>query len=656
MSRSSLVVAGCFVICVGTTARAEGEAEALFHEAYFLEVEESNYGEAMALYERVTEAGPTAALLERARKRLAICAEELSARDLSKLMPPDALAYLEIRNPGGHIERILDAAGLLSEGGQREGEGPALGISPRLLAALKGFAGAAVAITGVDVRNGMPSGVAVLHPGKADLIYGLIETALSGAGAANELRAAEPVEGHAAYETPFGVLVLTERLLIAGSSRDLAADAVRRVRGRDVPSLRSEEALGALDEGRKASLAFAFINAERVLERAKELISAGGELPEEYRLVQSIADVESLRWAALQISTGDEGLSAQVSLQLAEGNHAFPYHLLRTPPVGRDVARSVPDGAVGFFAIGLSEKPSERDARASTRSAAARYVTGLDLGREIFSNVRDITGFVLPWAPGAGRGGVPIPEAALVFRVEDASRSEALWKQLLAIPAAIARSSAEPVREGEVGGHVTRVHSFPGGIEVHLVVLGDKVILATSESTLARALGAADGKGSVLEDKAFAKALPALREDTSKVLLVHAGRACALMAPFVGFGGREAEAFRLALEDSTVVLATSETPTALRARLALGLPKLDLVIRELMSRGRISTARPPTNRNRSAAAEPVALPDAEPFDAPAAEPAEASAVEPVEVPPAKLPATKSRPRSSSKQKAPTSRP
>ncbi|HVR75621.1 MAG TPA: hypothetical protein VMT52_14900 [Planctomycetota bacterium] len=644
MSRWSLFLAGCFLICVGATARAEGEVEDLFHRAYFLEVEESNYEEAMALYKRVAEANPPAALLERARKRLSICAEELSARDLSKLMPPDALAYLEIRNPGGHIERILDAAGLLTEEGQPGGEGPALGISPRLLAALKGFAGAAIAITDVDARHGIPSGVAVLHPGKADFIYGLIETALSGAGAANELRAAEPVDGHPAYEIPFGVLVLTERLLIAGSSRDLAADAVRRVRGSDVPSLRREEALGALEEGRKASLIFAFLNAERILGRVKEQIFAGGEPPEEYRIVQSIADVESLRWAALQISTGEEGLSAQVSLQLAEGNHAFPYHLLRTPPVGRDVVRAVPDGAIGFFAIGLSEKPSDREARAATRSAAARYVTGLDLGREVFSNVRDIIGFVLPWGPGARRGGVPIPEAALVFRVEDASRSEALWKQLLAIPAAIVRSGTEPVREGEVGGHVTRVHSFPGGIEVHLATLGDKVILATSEPTLSRALGAAEGKGSILEDKAFARALPALPEDTSKVLLVHAGRACALMAPMVRFGGREAEAIRLALEDSTVVLATSETPTTLRANLALGIPKLDLVIRDLMSRGRISRARPPASviRTRTPA---VVLPEEEiPADA-ALEPAAAE-------PAVRLPATKQRSRPSSKAKTP----
>src|SRR5687767_8310170 len=102
MLRSSLFVAGWFVICVGTAARAEGEAEDLFHRAYFLEVEESNYEDAMAIYERVVEAAPPPALLERARKRLSICAEELSARDLSKLMPADALAYLEIRNPGGH--------------------------------------------------------------------------------------------------------------------------------------------------------------------------------------------------------------------------------------------------------------------------------------------------------------------------------------------------------------------------------------------------------------------------------------------------------------------------------------------------------------------------------------------------------------------------
>ena len=97
----------------------------------------------------------------------------LRSADFARLMPAEALAYIEINEPGQQVHRLLDMLGLIAEpGATTDGQGPRVAVSPRLIKAVLGIRGAAVAVTGFDPAAEMPQGVAVLHPGSVDASLG----------------------------------------------------------------------------------------------------------------------------------------------------------------------------------------------------------------------------------------------------------------------------------------------------------------------------------------------------------------------------------------------------------------------------------------------------------------------------------------------------
>ncbi len=523
--------------------------------------------------------------------------------DLLSLLPTDALAYVELRQPGQHIARVLEAAGLVgragvaapdSGGAQGGSQSPVL-VSPRLLEALKSVEGAAIAITDFDPRHGIPQGVLVVDPGKADLVYGLIETALSGASAAREVRVAEPVEGNATFETPVGLVTLTDRLIVFGSNRDLVASALDRAKNPAAKSVATDPAIREALAQTSGSLLRIVINAKPVLARLKAEAFRGGEPPEEYRMAQAVADVESIQWAALSIGAQEKHLAIEARLVLDDSNQSLAFHLLRTPNVGKDALRSAPAGAAALLAFALGDPTEAAASKPEDASGdeAARHVTGLDFGREIFANVKDVVAFVLPWGQQPPENGnPPIPDVGLVFTVKDPARSEALWKQLLSVGALLSRGGKEPVRKEKVDGRSVHVYSFPQGIEATVLRLKDRVIVATSSRAIAQAVAAQEGKSSALDDGAIAKAWGGALDGSSKLAVLHAGRLLEMAAPFAHLRGQEADLMREALKDSSITIATSESAASLRLRVAADIPRIDSVLRLLLAGPAVSEAKP----------------------------------------------------------------
>ncbi len=160
------------------------------------------------------------------------------------LMPADVMAYAELDQPGEHIERILKMIGLVREPGEAApAAGPPvplgdglylptdLTVSPALVKELKKLRGAAIGVTSIS-EQGMPAGLAVVHPGDCDLLRGVIETAVQ------VLEPGEPIEGFKTYRIPdFGWVMLTARLVVASDSRDQLAAAVTRLHDPDSDSL-----------------------------------------------------------------------------------------------------------------------------------------------------------------------------------------------------------------------------------------------------------------------------------------------------------------------------------------------------------------------------------------------------------------------------------
>ena len=198
---------GVFLMSFPAVAAGQGPGEADFARGLFLQTHRRDLGAAGSAFEKVIadQSAPEHLRVE-AKQRLARCREDLAAADFARLMPPDALAYVEISRPGKHLARVAKMVGLVrarrSAPTQTKPKATPLGdgiflpedftVSPFLLAALSEIEGAAFALTAID-SAGKPQGVLALHPGDSDLIRGLAETAVQ------FLEPADPIEGFRAY-------------------------------------------------------------------------------------------------------------------------------------------------------------------------------------------------------------------------------------------------------------------------------------------------------------------------------------------------------------------------------------------------------------------------------------------------------------------------
>ena len=147
-----------------------------FYRAFYLENHDGDYERAAKLYAKVAkDGGANKSIRRKARARLAVCQEELATNDFAALMPPNAICYIELNNPGKQVAKLLDQLGLLGDADDPDKKLQAGRVSPVLIKELMGIKGAAAAVTGFDPMNQTPMCVAVFHQGDVEVIRGLIE-------------------------------------------------------------------------------------------------------------------------------------------------------------------------------------------------------------------------------------------------------------------------------------------------------------------------------------------------------------------------------------------------------------------------------------------------------------------------------------------------
>jgi hypothetical protein len=164
------------------TSAAGQTALAQFERGYYLQTHEGSLAEAEAAFEQVAaDSAAPPALRSEANVRLTECREDLVSADFARMMPPDALAYIEVSHPGEHLTRLLKMLGLIRapDADAAKSRGSSLGnglffpddftVSPALVAELRKMGGVAAMLSGFD-QHGQPDGLVVLHPGNSDLM------------------------------------------------------------------------------------------------------------------------------------------------------------------------------------------------------------------------------------------------------------------------------------------------------------------------------------------------------------------------------------------------------------------------------------------------------------------------------------------------------
>jgi hypothetical protein len=539
-----------FLPVSGPSPAQQGQGEALFHRAYYLEHEGGDLTQALEAYRRVAgDPQAKAELRELAGARARGLAEDLAASDLANLVPASTLFYAELSRPGEQLARLLDQLGLLGEAGRIARD--RIAVSPLLIEGALGLRGAAVAVTEL-MPNGEPSGVVILHPGELGVLRGAIETFLPAGG-----EPLEPIGGHPAWSIDGkAVLCATSRLLVASTDARQIADVVGRLEGESFGSLGAEpRARQALGQERAGLLRF-FLNAEPLKPMLRAQIQQAAQRDPGAAMAASLLDLESLQGVSGRIGVEEDGLSLELALDLAQGHRNLVFNLMRRPAVGRETLELVPQGAAFFVASAFNPAASVAPLQAGE---SGEVVTLLDFGRELFGNLIDAAIFGLPQS-GSAAG---LPDVACVMRVNDAERTRGLWSLVLGIaggvPAAVERTGDAVLERYDVQG-----------VPVFLGTRAGRVVLSPSRAALERSL-AGDPRASVLSDGVFQRALDVLGRSPTLIVAACPGRCAVLARGFMPADeARAMEPYAALLQKTVVSLAVqhSDTRLALAARVS----------------------------------------------------------------------------------------
>ncbi|GMU80372.1 MAG: hypothetical protein AMXMBFR47_02430 [Planctomycetota bacterium] len=561
-----------------------------FERAFFLEEHKQDFAAAQKLYAEVAADGSAdAALRSEAKGRSAACREEAATGDLAQLMPASAWAYVQLDRPSEQVLRLLDQLGLLrgaTDAGQKAAR--QLAISPEIVEQLLGVRGVAACITGFDAVHERPAGVAVIHPGRLDVLRALLETALP-----IQFEPSDPIDGFTTYEIEGIYVTLTNRLIVVSPSEAEIEGVVRRLGGDTSDSLASNPEMADALRQRTDALLVAAVNFKPLIPLIQAGIAAASAHEPELAAMSTLADVRSLKTFVFRAGVASDGIFASGSLELEKGHRNLIFNLLRLPPVDQTALRYVPQGAAGFltFSLNPSNKPL-RPIYTEAEEVAPPPVTLLDLGREVFGNLVGVTLFTLPSVSPIPGEREPMPDAAAILTVNDPKKSIALWEQFLGIMN-LAGGGAIEGSKVTFAGAAARKYSIPEtGGSIFLATHGNAVVLTASQAALERTLATMNGGKSIADDPAFSRAISQITPDSALAAVAHAGRCMELASGFMRERDvKEIKPFAEMASRTVGAVVLEHSPTSLGLSLRVtGLPNVSGLVAQLIERERSGMA------------------------------------------------------------------
>lgn len=549
--------------------KAEKATPAGFLQAYYLENEKSDYGEAARLYEAVAKtAGPE--WQAKAKERLEICREELATADYAALMPPSPIAYAQMGGSGANLRSLVEKLGLVAGKAQAPGQFH-FGLSPALVDAMAGGRGAAAALTAMDPQTGKASFVAVLYLGDSQFGRGLLDTLLP-----MMARDAEPIRGFATRQVEDVFVTMTARFLVIGSDPKEIEGVLARIQEKGLPSLSANPAMADALAGRKGDCLFLYVNMKPFIPMIEKALDAMAEKSPQLAMVRPMLDVKSLNAVMAHFSMSGEGLKTEFAVRFDEVAARKAAHV----PVSRDLLKIVPEGVVGLLAASLAS-PAEGEA-AAPEAAAANPMVNM-----VSKLLPGVEGMVLFALPPAADSPMPVPDMVAVVVMRDPAKVQSVWMPMLGVAALAAGGSSQEGETIDIDGTPARKLMF-GKVPVFLAAKGNRLYVSVTPFGLQRAFAAERSGRCVADDPAFAAAMPSLGADTVFALLLNAGRALDAGLRFMP-PDRAAEVaqFRPLAEKTALSLTLNKTERQVSLRLALlGVPDISGLVDGLIARMR----------------------------------------------------------------------
>ncbi len=373
--------------------------------------------------------------------------EDLGNADPAALMPPETLFYAEIGSPGRQVETILKMLEgtplenpLAMIGGNNTGSdwssnerSPANMIAallnPSMMAEFKKIRGMGIGITGIPQEDEPPA-IIVLFPGKSDALKGLLTMVLTMAGKPMEsLEGMQTVnlqdEGVAVYDDNI-VIIATQKAYAAGQ----LAWSVKQYKGlTNQPTLASSNKSfrKVSKKARQENVLTIWMDTDQIFAGLKKIFPEG-KMPGRLRMANGFVDLQSIDDVMAFLSLKETGIAVETNIAFKDGHRSLAYGMIQTPNLTRAGFEAVPSGAVGLISFALGEAES---AQAQAVGQRIQNMTGLDIGREIFANIEQVTLFVLPTGSASAQTDMKVPPIATSIGLAITSRNPEQTRQIL---------------------------------------------------------------------------------------------------------------------------------------------------------------------------------------------------------------------------------
>jgi hypothetical protein len=670
--RIIVVLAVLALVAVGAVARAESASEVL-EKGIYTEETVGNLNDAINLYQQVVnDLEANRAVLAQAHYRLASCylkqgdktkavaelrrlverygedtelaaearalLDSLTMPDPASLMPAETFLYIEAGSPGKHAQVLLD----MLKGSPLENPLPVLGrtaqefgmpeamvaalLNPDNVQELSKVRGYALGMHGVN-PDGPPFMTFVLYPGESNFVRGLFRLALEAAAAGNAAQPGEPVEGMQVTTVggPRGVaFAIDENAILLATPPAQLKWCIRQYKGvSDEPSLATaSEGFARVDRAtRQRDAVTAWVGLSAILPQVMQMASQGGA-GAQMAAADAMAGLSGVDGLVVRHVLDARSPYLEAVATWREGTKSLAYDLVRTPPVTAGGFGAVPPEALAVLSFSLNAPADGPQAAAA--SDALKRLTGMDIGREVFANIQQVTLFVVPPTaetlqhPLASENPL-VPTVGIAVTSRDPATTRAVVDGLLdPVDTTVRRLTGMAPRTG--GEYIVTVqNSRP--VALHVGQAGNATVLALAPQVVEAAAEAARTGESVASAGPLAEAIGALPDDASKVLLVSVGRLCEVAGAYAEAGNAPPQVLQILQQlgdiaaGTQLYLFTGESPDRLAARVGVSnLPPLANVFPLVVHLGAVG------GRAAAAAAGSAGLPEAplapEPVDIP----------------------------------------
>jgi hypothetical protein len=491
---------------------------------------------ARAVLERLVTAYPgQTEIVEKARPVL----DDLTNFDPALLMPPNTLVYVEFGNPGRQIETTLNMLKgtpfenpLAAIGGQQaanpgeKSPGDIMNalLNPSMMAEFKKVRSSAIGITGMS--NNQPLMISVLYPGKSDALRGLI---LAGIGVAGT--PGESIEGMQTVTLPEDMAVAyDDKVVISARPASQLQWCVKQYKGlTSEPTLASGnpsfQQLGKAQRLQNAVTIWA--NVDEAYAQVLKMIPPG-QVPPGIVSANALLDFNNIDQLLLTESIETNFLNWRTEVQFKDGHRCLAYDLIRTPNISKAALEAVPADAVALASFALGQADA---AQADKIRASIQNVTGLDVGREIFANLEQVTIFALPAKTEASGGQAPefLPgRLGLALTSRNPEQTRQILDTLLGT---FSRG------QNDAGPGRYKLGSGPGqNLYCYLEQVGRTTLLSLNREVIDASTAAFKNHQSVCTSGSLRGAVSRLAPSASKLLLVNAGGTLRMLGPQMHFG------------------------------------------------------------------------------------------------------------------------